>query len=56
MNDLAFSFEQMLIATGYTKKDVKVNVTFPSLINDLINYVNSTEYQKLIIEETKKNA
>lgn len=48
MNDLIIAFEMSLMAAGYVKKE-----TMPPnpLLKELVDYVNSKEYRKLIIDE-----
>jgi len=50
-DDYLMSFELLLRAQGYKPVEAKPAVPFPQMINELLEYVNSPDYQQLIINE-----
>ena len=52
MSDLTISFEFSLMAAGYTKKEP---APLHPIHKELLDYVNSVEYKKLILKEWDEN-
>lgn len=54
MSDYIVSLQLLLLAYGHIKEEKSEKILLPSLVQELLDYVNSKEYQQLIIDERNK--
>lgn len=52
--DMLMAMEMSLLAAGYKPKPKgELKIAFPEILQELLDYVNSPQYQELIIKEKK---